>query len=149
MELLHIESFAKLLQFSVLPVVLISGVGLLLLSFTNRLGRTIDRARAVARELPSVPQEDKKDAKKQLEILIRRSELLRIAISFSALSILFSSLMIIGLFFLLFVQWSSKHFVLICFFISVLSIILSVGFFLMDVFLTLRALKLEVKRIVT
>jgi hypothetical protein len=149
MELLHIESFAKLLQFSVLPVVLISGVGLLLLSFTNRLGRTIDRARAVARELPSVPKDDKGDAEKQLEILIRRSELLRIAISFSALSILFSSLMIIGLFFLLFVQWSSKHFVLICFFISVLSIILSVGFFLLDVFLTLRALKLEVKRVIT
>jgi hypothetical protein len=149
MELLHIESFAKLLQFSILPVVLISGVGLLLLSFTNRLGRTIDRARAVARELSSVPQDDKGDAEKQLEILIRRSELLRIAISFSALSILFSSLMTIGLFFLLFVQWSSEHFILLCFFISVLSIILSVGFFLMDVFLTLRALKLEVKRVIT
>jgi hypothetical protein len=33
------------LQIAIAPVILISGVGLLLLSMTNRLGRTIDRAR--------------------------------------------------------------------------------------------------------
>ena len=33
------------LQAAVGPVILISGVGMLLLSMTNRLGRTIDRAR--------------------------------------------------------------------------------------------------------
>jgi Na+/melibiose symporter-like transporter len=146
MELSHIEWFAKLLQLSVIPVVLISGVGLLLLSFTNRLARTIDRSRSLAKQLRSISEEEKHSANEQLEILIKRSELLRTAITFIALSILFSSLMIIGLFFLLFVKWPTEHIVLLFFFISVLSVIISMGFFLMDIFLTLRALKLELGR---
>jgi hypothetical protein len=43
------------LQLAVGPVILISGVGLLLLSFTNRLGRLIDRARLLHRERLSGP----------------------------------------------------------------------------------------------
>jgi hypothetical protein len=146
MELSPIEWFAKLLQLSVIPVVLISGVGLLLLSFTNRIARTIDRSRALAKEMRSISDEEQIQANEQLKILIRRSEYLRAAISFAALSILFASLMITGLFFLLFLQWPTEHFVLLCFFISVLSIIGSMGLFLMDIFLTLKALKLEVAR---
>ena len=41
MDVANTESFSRLLQLSVSPVVLISGVGLLLLSVTNRLGRAI------------------------------------------------------------------------------------------------------------
>jgi ABC-type multidrug transport system fused ATPase/permease subunit len=146
MELPHIEWFAKLLQLSVIPVVLISGVGLLLLSFTNRLARTIDRSRTLIKELRSIPEGEQSATNQQLEILIRRSEYLRAAITFTALSILFSSLMIIGLFFLLFLQWPTEHLVLLFFFIGVLSIIISMGFFLLDIYLSLRALKLEVGR---
>lgn len=39
------------LQLAIGPVILISGVGLLLLSMTNRFGRIIDRARALNRDL--------------------------------------------------------------------------------------------------
>lgn len=143
MEIANIETFVKLLQLSVIPVVLISGVGLLLLSFTNRIARTIDRSRALVKEIRSIPDNERSKADEQLEILIRRSEYLRAAITFTALSILFASLMIIGLFLLLFLKWPTEHIVLIFFFVSVLSIIGSMGLFLMDIFLTLRALKLE------
>ena len=40
-----------ILQIAIGPVILISGVGLLLLSMTNRLGRAIDRARILRQEL--------------------------------------------------------------------------------------------------
>ena len=44
-------SVVEVLTASIAPVVVISGVGLLLLSITNRYGRAIDRARLLARGL--------------------------------------------------------------------------------------------------
>ena len=39
----YTQNFIQFLQACITPVALISGVGLLLLTITNRLGRTIDR----------------------------------------------------------------------------------------------------------
>lgn len=39
------------MQTSVSPAVMISAVGMILLSVTNRLGRAIDRSRIIVREL--------------------------------------------------------------------------------------------------
>ena len=41
---MSLKDLLPVLQVAIGPVILISGVGLLLLSMTNRLGRTIDRA---------------------------------------------------------------------------------------------------------
>ena len=48
-----------MLQVAIGPVILISGVGLLLLTLTNRYGRTIDRARHIVRELREVAGADR------------------------------------------------------------------------------------------
>ncbi len=146
MDTSHIESFTRLIQLSVVPAVLISGVGLLLLSFTNRLGRAIDRSRLLAREIQTGAPEEKEDLKKQLLIFFRRTELLRLCIVFSALSIFFCSAMLIGLFFLLFMGWAFQSLILFLFFISIVFLTLSVSFFLWDLFLTLKACKIEIKK---
>ena len=44
-------SVVQILTASIAPVIVISGVGLLLLSITNRCGRVIDRARLPVRDL--------------------------------------------------------------------------------------------------
>jgi hypothetical protein len=54
-----IDSFVKFFQFRISPIVLISGVGLLLLSLTNRLARTIDKSRMIVTELENEPVADK------------------------------------------------------------------------------------------
>ena len=46
-------SVVQILTASIAPVIVISGIGLLLLSITNRYGRAIDRARLLMRELQS------------------------------------------------------------------------------------------------
>ena len=43
-------SVVQILTASIAPVIVISGVGLLLLSISNRYGRAIDRARLIMRE---------------------------------------------------------------------------------------------------
>ena len=47
------KELIPLLQTAIGPVILISGVGLLLLSMTNRFGRIIDRSRILAHEMRS------------------------------------------------------------------------------------------------
>ncbi|WP_345111750.1 DUF2721 domain-containing protein [Candidatus Villigracilis vicinus] len=53
-----IQELIPVLQTAIGPVILISGVGLLLLSMTNRLSRVIDRARnllAISRPKADLP----------------------------------------------------------------------------------------------
>ena len=90
-----IESFVSFLQSSISPIVLISGVGLLLLSLSNRLGRTTDRSRDIVKELREIDDEKNKERKIiQLNILYRRSKILRFSIVSITFSILTSSLII-------------------------------------------------------
>lgn len=145
MEFQNIESFSKLLQMSMLPVVLISAVGLLMLSITNRLGRTVDRSRSLAQELESSGGESKEQIRAQLHILLRRSSYLRTSASFLAGSIFLSSLMVVSLFLLLFVGWQVQALILSLFFLSVAAIALSMIFFLIDTSLALRAVRLDVQ----
>ena len=47
----HINDIAHVIQLAVAPVFLLSGVGVMLTVFTNRLGRIIDRARGLEERL--------------------------------------------------------------------------------------------------
>ena len=51
-----LEQIIPVLRDAIGPVILISGVGLLLLTMTNRLGRAIDRARQLQNELAGLAQ---------------------------------------------------------------------------------------------
>ena len=140
------ESFAKLLQFSISPVVLISSVGLLLLSVTNRLGRTIDRSRALARELDGAAVETLDVQQKQLVILLQRAEYLRFSVTLIVASVFFSCLMILVLFFQVFLALRIEILVLVLFCLSIFSMLGSVIYFFVDVIMALNALKIEVAR---
>ena len=76
----NIQYLIQLLQSSISPIVLISGVGLLLLSQTNRLGRVIDRTRALIKEIETNP-DVKEKISVQVNILYKRARILRFSIS--------------------------------------------------------------------
>jgi hypothetical protein len=79
-------------------VVLISGVGLLILSLTNRLGRVIDRGRSLVREMPDLSSQDQARLKSQMAILTRRARLLQRSIISASVSVLLAALLVIALF---------------------------------------------------
>ena len=140
----NIESFSKLMQLSVSPVVLISAVGLLLLSVTNRLGRTIDRSRITAREIDLKEGIARQEPRSQLIILMRRAALLRLSVTLLVASIFFSCLMILFLFLRSFWGMRMEMVVIGLFFLNLLSLLGSISYLLADVFLSLRALRIEV-----
>jgi len=89
-----VTELIPILQIAIGPVVLISGVGLIILSLTNRLGRVIDRGRSLVRE-----SQTSKTNTRQLHILAERANLLQRAIVFAVVCVLLAAVLIITLFF--------------------------------------------------
>lgn len=139
----YTQSFIQFLQACITPVALISGVGLLLLTITNRLGRTIDRTRQLVRELNDIPAGLKPEKEYEIKILYRRSRLLRISIGAMVVSVISSSLIIPVLFFMTLWRHDLRIVGYILFILSIVSILLSSLYFFRDVILSLHALKLE------
>ena len=79
-----LTQLTRVLSLSITPVALISGVGLLLLSMTNRLGRVIDRARDLERAGSASGEPGHLTGAPELRILFRRARLLQIAIALIA-----------------------------------------------------------------
>jgi hypothetical protein len=144
METAQTPAIVTALQQAVGPVVVISGVGLLLLTMTNRLGRIVDRSRALAREARIASGEEGERARSQLHILHDRAELVRWAIAFASVCVLFIALLIISLF-VAALSRAEIPWVLASFFIvSMVSLIASLVFFLLDINKALHATALEV-----
>ena len=134
------------LQVAVGPVILISGVGLLLLSMTNRLGRVVDRARALGRELRTAEAADRAALGTQLSILDRRASLLNLAITCVSLSVLLAAVLVATLFAFAVAGVESGALVLVVFVGCLGTLILGLAVFLRDVNLSLDALRHEIAR---
>ncbi len=132
-----------LLQIAVGPVILISGVGLLLLSMTNRFGRAVDRSRQLLREMREAAEPDRRHLADQVEVLYRRARLTQISIVLAATSVLFAALLITTLFFEALMQWESAAILILLFLGCVLSLVGSLVTFIVEIHLSLGALKLE------
>jgi hypothetical protein len=94
-----VSELLPILQSSIGPVILISGVGLLLLTLTNRFGRMLDRARQLNQELGASPAADKAAAlRTQIGILMKRAGILRLSITLGTFTVLLAAVLMLLLF---------------------------------------------------
>jgi hypothetical protein len=135
--------FIKFLQGCITPVAMISGVGLLLLTITNRMGRTIDRARQLIAELdkPDVKRKESKEV--EILLFLDRSKLLRNSIAWIMIGMISSCLIIPLVFIMSFTDLDLRFLGYGFFLISVTSMLVSFIYFFKDVLLSLKAIKLE------
>jgi Protein of unknown function (DUF2721) len=143
MPMTPVHELIPVLQVAIGPVILISGVGLLLLTLTNRYGRTIDRSRLLVGELRECSEEDRHRLQGQVEILYRRARLIRMSILLAGVSVLLASVLIIVLF--LTALWKLEVGLLISLLFIACMVALSGSLvaFIRDINLSLGALKLE------
>jgi hypothetical protein len=139
-----LQNLVPTLQVAVGPVILISGVGLLLLSMTNRLGRTIDRARQLMDAYRHGTETDRARIKGQMEVLWRRACLIRAAIVWGSSSVLMVSLVIILLFVSTLLGLNIAPVIAILFGCCMVAVVVSLAFFIRDINLSLHALRLEI-----
>lgn len=139
----------RILQLSITPVALISGVGLLLLSMTNRLGRVIDRSRALGVEISAETRsQHHASAVTELGILFRRARLLLFAIALIAVSVFLSALMVVGLFAMYLLNVSLSMAILALFGLCLAALVAAIACFLGDIFMSIRWLRVSLGRYV-
>jgi hypothetical protein len=139
--------FIGFLQSSIAPIALISGVGLILLSLTNRLGRTIDRTRALLTELRTASGKRINTIKLELVALHRRNKVLKVAMGGIAFSILTSSLIIPVLLAMNVLAANIRILGEILLVLSISGIVLAAAFLFVDVVLSLKALNYEMEEL--
>jgi len=142
---LSINELIPVLQTAIGPVILISGVGLLLLTMTNRLGRTIDRVRTMAAEAAVARPDSRRRIEAQLAILWRRAHLIRLAIIMASVSALCAALLIIALFLTALLNIEDAWLISALFILCMALLISSLVVFIHDINLSLNALKLEMQ----
>lgn len=131
------------LQLAIGPVILISGVGLLLLSFTNRFGRLLDRARLLNRELQTEPPNAAK-LRQQIAFLHKRAGILRLSILLGAITVLMAACLIFSLFLQALLRWDLSLAIVVIFCVSQLTLIGSIVAFIREMNLSLTAFRVEI-----
>lgn len=128
------------LQLAVSPVILISACGMLLLSMTNRLGRVIDRARALVRE-PDIPKD------LEIKILVSRARWIRFAILALSLCIFLTAILILVLFVSIYLSFNITAIIAGLFVLSIACLGVSLGCFIFDINSSLRAMETDLANI--
>ena len=145
MQDFSVAELIPVLQTAIGPVILISGVGLLLLTMTNRLGRAIDRARILDAQIPELQQQERKRKVAQLSILWRRARIIQVAITLASTSALCAAILIVLLFLTALLQIENPWLISTLFILCVVTLISSLLLFIHDVNQSLAALQLELE----
>ena len=139
-------SSLPLIQTAITPVILLSGVGALMITLTNRMGRIVDRTRSLAGHVRGADADDRTHFENQLEIMWRRAKLVRLSVTFAGLSMLLSCVLVMVIFVDAVLNREFGPEMVIIFGVSVLCLIAALLAFLWDIWMSLWALKLEVSR---
>jgi len=140
-------SLIPILQLSISPVILISGVGLLLLTLTNRFGRMLDRTRFIKGEM-SRPLKASEVAglRAQIDILQRRATILRLSITLAAVTVLLAAVLILVLFLAALLKLEAGLLIVVIFAVGQVALIGSMVAFIREMNLSLEAVRLELDR---
>ena len=138
------ESILPIIQLSITPVILISGLGALCISLTNRMGRIVDRTRNLAGLIQKANTEDRKYLEEQLLIMFRRAKIMRFSMTMITSSMFISGLLIV-LLFLSAISHLDLTVLVLCFFAtSICCLLTGLAAFLRDLYLSLHAVQVEV-----
>jgi hypothetical protein len=140
------SSTLQVVQLAITPVILLSGVGALMITLTNRMGRIVDRTRRLAEQVHGASGADRTHFESQLDIMWRRAGLVRLAVTLAGWSMLLSCFLIVVIFVDALLERKFGVEMVIIFAASVGCLIGALVSFLRDIGVSLRALHLEVDR---
>jgi len=143
---MNMFSVVQIMTASIAPVIVIFGVGLLLLSISNRYGRAIDRVRMLAREMSESDPESarRRHLTEQLRLTDDRAHILKRSMLYASVCIFFVSLTILSLFAEHLVGLQRDFLALPCFAACLVCLVISIYYSIRDITVSLAALELEV-----
>jgi len=138
------ESILPIIQLSITPVILISGLGALCISLTNRMGRIVDRTRSLAGLIQKATPDGRQYLEDQLLIMFRRAKIMRFSMTMITASMFISGLLIVILFLSALTRLDLSVLILSAFITSVCCLLAGLAAFLRDLYLSLHAVQVEV-----
>jgi hypothetical protein len=144
---MNLQDLAPALQVSVSPLILIPGIGLLLLSMTNRYAHVIDRTRAMTALLSSATGHRLEVVKIEVPILSRRTRILQLAVTMATVALLLVVSLILSLFLTGLFKIEVAGFVAILFVAAMVFLMLSLVLFMVDINMSLIALQPELDEV--
>lgn len=135
----HVPEIAGVIQLAVAPVFMLTAVGAILAALGGRLGRAVDRRRALEEWLPRMSQAEVASARQELATIARRIRFVYLAILFAVVSALFICLLIVGAFLGAFVRADLSYTIGAMFIFAMLALIACLLFFLREIFLAVSA----------
>ena len=145
MSVTSFRELVPILQTAIGPMILISGLGLLLLTMTNRLGRVIDRSRSLLDNLESNPESYVLRINREVAILWKRARYIRVAILLACMTCFGASVLIIMLFLSALVNIDLPMVLSGVFIGSMLCLSSALLFFFLDVNMNLAAFRIEME----
>ena len=129
----------RLIQLAVAPVFLLTAVGTMIGVLSNRLGRAVDRSRALEDRLRQLAPEGQKAAREELNVLSRRVRLVYASITLAVVCALFVGLLIAVAFVDAFVTIDLSQFIGLLFIGAMLAFILALMVFLREIYLAVTS----------
>jgi hypothetical protein len=137
----QLDSVVHFIQLAIAPVFLLTAIGSMLGTMTNRVARIVDRARDLEKRLADAPREQTPEHR-ELRLLARRARLINMAITCTVLSALLVCVSIGGLFLDAYWQRSLTTLVAWIFGVSLLALIVGLGLFLREIYVATATLRI-------
>jgi hypothetical protein len=141
-EIVSIDNIAHIIQLSVAPVFLLTGIGTILNVMTNRLGRIIDRARLLEAKLEICRPDEIAGLHSHLGTLKLRSKLIGRAITLCTATALLVCTVIAVLFLGNFLPFDIAKCVAFLFVVAMLLLVLGLLWFLREIFVATARLRI-------
>ena len=141
-ELSNVNTVAHVIQLSVAPVFLLSGIGAILAVMTNRLARIIDRARVLETRLDQATPETAVRVREDLVTLRQRAKLIGPAITLCTTTALLICMVIAVLFLSSFLKFDAGVIVALLFILAMLAFSLGLVWFLREILVATRNLRI-------
>jgi hypothetical protein len=138
----QIDEIAHLIQLSIAPVFLLTGIGTLLNVLSGRLARIIDRARVLEQQLDTPDPPHTATIVNELRVLEKRGRLIYHAIKLSTTSALLVCFVIMALFASSMLRYSTRLVVSGLFIAAMLASIVSLTLFLREVYFAIETFEI-------
>ena len=140
----QLDSVVHFIQLAIAPVFLLTAIGSMLGTMTNRIARIVDRARQLEQRL-AVSSEACAAEHRELRSLAKRARLINMAITFTVLAALLVCVSIGGLFLDAYWKRSLTTLVAWIFGVSLVSLIVGLGLFLREIYVATATLRIGIR----
>ncbi len=137
-QTLPVSTIAHLIQLAIAPVFLLAGIAGILNVLAQRLARVVDRGRSLEREYESFDEATREHAGAELDIILRRMNIVNLAITACTASALFVCLVVAILFVADLAQIAFARPIAVLFIMAMILLIVGLTLFLAEIRLAAR-----------